>query len=352
MKKIKLCAIILVVGLVLSLSACLEKPNDDGEKGNEQITDGFTPTTDDSESSELFKKYKKYENLALTDAGILPIDEALLEYEEVDGGVKITKYIGEESAVAIPDKIDGKDVVCIGKEAFAANRWLTAIVLPDSIKTIESLAFYGCRSLCYIDLGGGKKTVEDYAFANCPSIYGIDLSSCESIGVGSLFGCNSLNFIKLSFVGGTIDENRYLGYIFGAQTPEHNGEMVPESLRKIIIAEGCTDIPDIAFANCKYITSVIIPDSVESIGVRAFYKCRSLIEIDTGDGVRKISDDAFFYCDSLRSVKLGSAVESIGMQAFFGCSSLNDINLTSIKEIGSYAFYGTPIVIEADDTEK
>jgi hypothetical protein len=119
--------------------------------------------------------------------------------------------------------------------------------------------------------------------------------------------------------------------------------MVPASLRKIILADGCLSIPDLAFANCKYITSVMIPDTVESIGVRAFYKCRSLAEIDAGNGVKEIFDDAFFGCDNLLSVRLGDAVESIGMQAFFGCRSLESINTENVKKIGTYAFYGTPV---------
>ena len=335
------CAIILALCLVFSLSACLEKPSEDIEGGeNAPVIDDFTPANND-------------ENIELKmPEGEIVSSAELLEYEETDGGIKITKYSGECEIFAIPDEIDGKAVVAIGKEAFAANRWLTAIVLPDSVKTVESLAFYGCTNLCYVDLGDGAKTVESYAFSSCPSLYGIDLSSCESIGIGSLFGCNSIKLVKLSFVGGTRDENNYLGYIFGAETLEHNGEMVPDSLRKIILADTCTTIPDIAFANCKYITSVTIPDSVESIGVRAFYRCRSLTEIDTGNGVKAISDDAFFGCDNLRSVKLGEAVESIGMQAFFGCRSLESINADGVASIGSYAFYGTPITQEENGSEE
>ena len=349
----KICAIALAASMIFSLSACLPKPSDEvGGKENTPVVDDFAPAIDNGESSKLGKEYKNHFDIASFELGFLTHDSECFEYEETEDGVKITKYKGEYEVFAVPDSIDGKAVVAIGREAFAANRWLTAIILPDSINSVESLAFYGCSNLCYVDLGAGKKKLENYAFASCPSLYGMDLTSCVSVGVGSFFGCNSINFVKMAFVGGTRDENNYLGYIFGAESPEHNGEMVPDSLRKIVLADTCTYIPDLAFANCKYITSVIIPDSVESIGVRAFYRCRSLTEIDTGDGVKAISDDAFFGCDNLRSVKLGDAVESIGMQAFFGCRSLESINADGVASIGSYAFYGTPITQEENGSEE
>ena len=338
----KLCAIILTVCLIFSLSACVEKPSDNSGDGvSTSTTDSFVPAKDNGENSELGKEYKEYADLALIESGFVTLGGDCFEYEEIDGGVKITKYEGEYEIFAVPDNIDGKSVVSIGREAFAANRWISAIILPDSVKNIESLAFYGCNNLCYIGLGAGEKTVENYAFSNCPSLYGIDLSSCKSIGIGSFFGCNSLNFIRLSFVGGSADENRFLGYIFGAETPSHNGELVPDSLRKIIFADDCTDIPALAFSNCKYLTSIEISDSVTSIGVRAFYKCRSLVNINTGNGVKTICDDAFFGCDNLRAVELGDAVESIGMQAFFGCTALESIDVSNVKTIGSYAFHNT-----------
>ena len=262
----RLCAVILTVCLIFSLSACVEKPSDNsGDGGSTSMIDSFVPATDNGENSELGKEYKEYAFLASIEGRFVTLGGDCFEYEEIDGGIKITKYAGEHEIFAVPNSIDGKTVVSIGREAFAANRWLSAIVLPDSVKIIESLAFYGCTNLCYIDLGAGEKTVENYAFSNCPSLYGIDLSSCQSIGIGGFFGCNSLNFIRISFVGGSADENRFLGYIFGAETPSHNGELVPDSLRKIIFADGCTDIPDLAFSNCKNLKKVVVKGNLKKV---------------------------------------------------------------------------------------
>lgn len=340
----------LLACLLLCFVSCIAKPEDEQEPVGEIVVDNFTPAVDNGAESDRGREYAQYAALSKEEFAIAT--DADLEYEEADGGVRITKYSGEYELLLLPDTIHGKSVVAIGKEAFASNRWLSAVVLPDSIKTIESLAFYGCNNLVYIALGKGIESVGNYAFARCRALYAIDLSDADSIGIGALADCTAINSLTLSFIGSADGENEYLGYIFGADDIGHNADLVPDSLRSVVLSDNCTEIPDAAFYGCENITTVIVPDSVERIGVRAFAKCRSLVEFSTGDGVKTIGDDAFFGCDNLFAVTLGKNVEAIGMQAFFGCKSLENINLSTVKTIGSYAFYGSSILLDVTDCEE
>ena len=338
----------LVAAVALCLSACLSRPqNNDATDGEEAATE-FTPATDKGESGEIGQKYGTLSSLVAGGEKLTVATATDFEYKEVSGGVQITKYTGgykSESKddyiiLLIPEAIDGKSVVSIGKEAFAIVAHLDAVIIPDSVTEIENLAFYGCSYLTYVKLGESTKNIGEYAFAMCPSLYNIDLSAAESIGLGAFIGCSSINTVTLSFVGGTSQENSYLGYIFGASGVEFNKDFVPESLRKVILNDKATKIPDLAFYNCQYITSVTIPDSVTSIGVRAFYKCRSVVELDTGNGVKTIADDAFFGCDGLKSIRLSSSLESLGMQAFFTCTALEKIEIPeTLSEIKASTFY-------------
>lgn len=347
--KAKIQILCLVFTVTLCLSACLPKPQDSGVVGDEATTDAFTPATDNGKSSEIGQKHSALSELVESGEKVIVALDTDFEYKDVSGGVKITKYKGEYKSeekddyivLSIPDKIDGKSVVSIGKEAFAIVAHLDAIIIPDSVTEIETLAFYGCSYLTYVQLGQNTKSIGDYAFAMCPSVYNVDLSLAESIGFGAFVGCASLNTLTLSFVGGASEENDYLGYIFGASGVEFNKDFVPNSLRNVILNDKATKISDLAFYNCQYITSVTISDSVTSIGVRAFYKCRSIVEIDMGNSVKTISDDAFFGCDSLKSIKLSSSLESLGMQSFFGCTALESVNIpTKLTEIQASTFYG------------
>ena len=347
----------LAVGAVTCLSACLPKPQNSGIADYEEITEVFTPATDNGENGEIGQKYSALSALVASGETVIAATDADFEYKEISGGVKITKYTGEYKSeekddyiiLSIPETIEGKSVVSIGKEAFNIVAHLDAVIIPDSVTKIESMAFYGCNYLTYVSLGENTKTIGEYAFAMCPSLYSIDLSSVESIELGAFIGCDSMNTVTLSFIGGGSDESAYLGYIFGATGVEFNKEFVPDSLRNIILSDKVSKISDLAFYNCQYITAVVIPDSVTSIGVRAFYKCRSLVEIDTGNGVKTIADDAFFGCDSLKSIKLGAALENLGMQAFLGCTVLEKVELPeTLSEIKVSTFYGCTALKEVD----
>ena len=60
------------------------------------------------------------------------------EYELLDDGtVSISKYIGTDSNLTIPEKLDGKTVTKIGKFAFDKNETIENVTVGKSIKEIE-----------------------------------------------------------------------------------------------------------------------------------------------------------------------------------------------------------------------
>lgn len=66
--------------------------------------------------------------------------EADYDWTTVSGGVKITKYKGNEKEIAIPERLDGRPVRTIGNNAFKETN-LTSVMIPDSVTKIESAAF-------------------------------------------------------------------------------------------------------------------------------------------------------------------------------------------------------------------
>ena len=94
-----------------------------------------------------------------------------------------------------------------------------------------------------------------------------------------------------------------------------------------------------AFAYCRGLTSVTIPDSVTSIEDRAFYNCSGLTSITIGEGVTYIGEHAFLGCSGLTSVKIPDSVTSIAGGLFSGCSSLTSVTIPDlVTDIGSSAF--------------
>ncbi len=119
-----------------------------------------------------------------------------------------------------------------------------------------------------------------------------------------------------------------------------------------------------AFARCRSLKSISIPESVTSIGDDAFYGCDELpphllvydngtkcygwvgdkskcIEVTIPKSVTSIRRSAFSKCSSLTSVYIPEGVTSIGDWAFGGCGSLTDITIPeSVTSIGGLVFYG------------
>lgn len=246
-----------------------------------------------------------------------------------------------QNAVKVPASLDMVIVGRgnIGENAFSGCKSLSAIVLPDETEKIAEFAFYECSDLVFLDMGDGADSLGAYALGYCRSLFSLDLSGVSQIAKGALFECEGLNNITLGGFGER-EETSFLGYIFGADSPDYNDEFVPVSLRSVTLDDTCTSIPDRAFTSCKYITSVNLPDTVLRVGTRAFYACRSLAEISLG-GVVTVGDDAFFGCDNLVSAELGEALTSLGMQAFYGCKALVEITLPkSLTSLAPSTFYG------------
>ena len=104
----------------------------------------------------------------------------------------------------------------------------------------------------------------------------------------------------------------------------------PESLSgKYSIRKGVKVIGDKAFAWCKSITSINIPNSVTTIGKCAFYDCKSLTSINIPNGVTTIGKGAFAWCKSLTNINIPNSVTTIRVGVFCGCDSLTIITIPS-----------------------
>ncbi len=123
-----------------------------------------------------------------------------------------------------------------------------------------------------------------------------------------------------------------------------------------------TEIADSAFAECYYLESVVIPDSVKAIGRQAFSACSALktvdmpaeieaigagvfdacsalTEITMPPGVSELPEAMFYECSSLKTVTLSEGIEVLDAEFFYGCTSLTTVNLPStLNSIGEYAF--------------
>lgn len=246
----------------------------------------------------------------------------------------------------------------IGESAFETC-YLTTIVIPESVISIERYAFSGCINLASITIPSSVTSIGSSAFNNCGSLTSISLPSrVTSIGNNAFWGCSGLTNIKIPNSVTTIGE-----YAFGDC----------DGLTSITIPSSVTIIGKSAFCSCSGLTSINIPNSVTTIGNSVFSDCSSLtrITVDANNtvydsrnncnaiiktssneliqgcvntiipnSVTSIGNYAFQNCSNLNSINIPSSITSIGNYAFEHCSSLTSITLPiSVTSIGNCAFY-------------
>lgn len=233
-------------------------------------------------------------------------------YETKNGEITITGYTGTDTVVKIPATIEDKAVTAIGKNAVSDRRVadgqniiVKQIIVPDSVEEIEHGAFAGCKS------------VEKYS---------------------------------APFVGGTLNEHTYVGYVFGATSPETNGSTVPPSLETASF--GGVTVEDDAFLGCENIRSITFRD-ILTVGDKAFFGCSMLKTVIFPDSVQIIGEDIFDKCTSLTELRLpfiGDREENHFLGYIFGAksykenvdyipSSLKKLTVVCYGDIPAYAFY-------------
>ena len=173
------------------------------------------------------------------------------------------------TSITIPNS-----VTTIGNHAFALCSSLTSITIPNSVIFIGE-AFVGCSSLTSIVVESGNtmydsrencnaiiETASNTLIAGCQST--IIPNSVTSIGSSAFYGCTFLTSLTIPNSVTSIGSAAF-AYCF--------------SLTSITLPNSVTTIGYTAFALCSSLTSITLPNSVTSIGFNAFYDCSSLTSV-------------------------------------------------------------------------
>ena len=100
-----------------------------------------------------------------------------------------------------------------------------------------------------------------------------------------------------------------------------------------------TAIDDFAFAGCKTLEKIEIPNSITEIGQSAFKDCESLKEVSLPEGITELPHSTFMDCEELKKIEIPKSVTKIGHYAFADCTYLENIVLPEgVTEIGEYSF--------------
>ena len=148
--------------------------------------------------------------------------------------------------------------------------------------------------------------------------------SVASIGTNAFYGCGKLKTVTLPYGLGSI-----------AQAAFENCT----NLLSVVAPGSVTNIGSYAFQGCTALTSVTLPTGVTTIAPYTFYDCLNLTNVAVPNGATSIGPDAFGYCSRLQSVSIPASVTSLGNYAFYYCNSLTSVYFQGNAPSPGLAFY-------------
>ena len=233
---------------------------------------------------------------------------------------------------------------------------LKSIKLPNTITSMGASSFDGCSSLEELTIPSGVTALNQTVLRNCSSLHTLDVdwSKITTIGADAFRGCSALAIEELNLPNlTTLGANAFYGVkikklVFGSvvslpttdsMTSRTYGD--PEILEEVVLPEGITAIPKIAFYAYKKLSKCELPQSVIKIGQQAFEECVSLPSIITLDNVQTLSLRAYAYNSTLEEMHLPSIVTiadgSNYRGCFTGCTNLRLLHIgPNCTKIGTY----------------
>ena len=240
---------------------------------------------------------------------------------------------------------------------YPATSATTDLEVPSTVTEIGSGAFYGASNLCRITFLGTISKIGEYSFSQASSLnymYFVTetapsdypkpsgFNSSAFIGISNeglvaanastddfilftkyvrgngirnwTFDGNSTSSVRAYISNGTLYVKGYGAYT--TQSSSASWYSNRNSITKIVIEEGITDIGSNTFSGCSNVTEVTLNNS-GTIGNYAFKSCSALTRVNIGSGVTEFEDASW-----------------TGEDPFAGCSSLT-VNVTDLKSFCS-----------------
>lgn len=178
-------------------------------------------------------------------------------YREKDGfGIRngvIEKYLGNDENVIVPSEVKK-----FGGSAFANNKKISSIEIPEGFTELSNWIFEGCENLISVKLPDSLEIINRDAFSKCSNLTQINIpASCKEIGEFAFFQCEKLEEIVLPSGLQSIGIAAFNGC---------------KALRKVVIPEKVTELRNGTFADCANLEEIYIPATVQKISYTAFVK--------------------------------------------------------------------------------
>ncbi|MBQ8013989.1 MAG: leucine-rich repeat domain-containing protein [Treponema sp.] len=214
--------------------------------------------------------------LVTTDSTISVISKALRSSH-----VKVLLDLSKSTQLKRLAEVNIKSPIESGKNAFMDCKYLTGIILPETVTYIGSYAFANCESLKTFTVPDSVTDMKGLVFEGCTNL--------TSIHIGK--GINSYSIMPSTFVAANLtsldtftvsEENTAFTVV---------DDVLYTADKKILVAFPCAK------------ENLTIPNSVTKIGEGAVFRAIAIESVDIPNSVTCIGDYAFSECPVLSEVK-------------------------------------------------
>lgn len=200
------------------------------------------------------------------------------------------------------------NVKYIGGYAFNDNDRLTSVTLGCGLTEISNYCFNSCEKLAVVKGGENVKTIESGAFNYCSELRSVSDLAPVTVGGSAFYCCKKLENFNFS----------------NAKTLKSE-----------------------AYRECNTLTDVDLT-TVETIGTCCFITCTGLKKVVLGNNISRINEYAFTDCNALEELHIGSSVSNLDSRCFYTTSSsLKKVYVTApappsvYNNTSYYPFYST-----------
>ena len=247
------------------------------------------------------KAYESAENKGATIPEIKNIDNLSACIDSIQGGGSEPTPPEPEEDTKLKEVIEG-----------------TIVNLEDSTTTkIKDYCFYNDSVLTTINMSK-VESIGDYAFQNATALTSVSFPFLKTIGKYGFANCSKLSSEIVSDSITTIKANAFQG------TP-----ITKLHLKNLI------NIPNYVAFECRYLTSVDMPNAITVDDESNFCKCYALSSVSLPK-LQRIAMRMFQAC-ALTEATFESATY-LARGCFFDCSKLETINPPNVTEMGQDAF--------------
>lgn len=350
----KLIVFILIAVLLLSLVACnsnaganLPAPTEPSSAPSQnQQADVIVPPQEE-DPTDPYVKMLTSERYYASGAENSDFDYLIYTSSRDDSGyIIIKKYLGTDTAVTIPDTLDGFPVIGMYHSIFDNTGFVSEITFPDSLRTIifntradtdkcmVGTAWYqqqpdgvyyagnvaaGCKGAGPFTLREGTVGIGGTAFRGQDDLTTIEFPASLLMISNDAFAGSGLTELTIPvtlqyYFGAFGNCNQLERVVFEEGITEITGTVSGSSVREVVLPQSLVTIGDKAFMHCESLSYIALPSNVQTIGEAAFYGS-GLTDIGLNEGLQYIEKEAFQHCKQLKCVYLPASIKEIGIRA-------------------------------------